>query len=255
MTFSLNFRFTVISLAIGLAAFASAPAEAASTNADVIYVPANSNPPVPAGLKVTCLEGPTVLTPSKTCPVVKYMGNTTWAYSFIDNRVSMALVTYDAGNNVVGNITKDGARYVWEAISSLPDQTVMFSGQSSQSITVNWSELIPPPQVVTVASNSNPPVPAGLKVTCMVNGTSLNPSPTCPVVKYKGITTWAYSFIDNRVSLALVSYDSHNNVIRNVTMNGTRYVWQIAINPAAGTATFTGQSNTTVSAPFVDLGP
>ena len=255
MTFSLNFRSSVIALAIGLAALSSAPAEAAPKRAVVAYVPINSNPPIPAGLKIACMKGPNDLTMSKTCPVVKYMGNTTWAYSFIDNRVSMALVTYDAQNNVVSNITKDGARYVWQAVSSLPDKTVMFSGQSNQTVTVTWAELTPPPQVVTVASNSNPPVPAGLKVTCMVNGTSLNPSPTCPVVKYMGITTWAYSFIDNRVSLALVSYDTHNNVVRNVTMNGTRYVWQIAVDRAAGTATFTGQSNTTVSASFVDLGP
>ena len=246
--------FAAISAVFALCAAPAASAPA-SQRADIEYVPANSNPPIPAGLKLTCLKGPNVLTASARCPVVKYLGYTTWAYSFIDNRVSMALVTYDAQNNVVGNITKDGARYVWDATSSLPNKTVTLSGQSNQSISVTWSELTPPPQIVTVAANSNPPVPAGLKVTCMGSGTSLNPSPTCPVIKYQGITTWAYSFIDNRVSMAFVSYDAKNRVVRNVTIDGARYVWQIVSDPAAQTVTATGQSNQSVTAPWSQLAP
>ena len=89
----------------------------------------------------------------------------------------------------------------------------------------------------------------------MANGTNLNGNPTCPVVQYMGITTWAYSFIDNRVSMALVSYDAHNNVVRNVTLDGARYVWQITVDPTAKTVTATGQSNQTVTAPWADVGP
>jgi hypothetical protein len=127
--------------AIGLLLVAPAAAQMKKPAAEIVYVPATSNPPVPAGLKVTCLTGPNVLTSSKTCPVVKYQGITTWAYAFIDNRVSMALVSYDAKNTVVRNVTHDGARYVWNAISSLPNQTVMFEGQSNQRISVPWSAL------------------------------------------------------------------------------------------------------------------
>ena len=233
----------------------SAAAPAAPNWPAVEYVPANSNPPVPAGLKVTCMTGPTTLTPSNTCPVVRYMGYTTWAYSFIDNRVSLALVTYDSKNNVVSNVTQNGTRYVWNVLSSLPNKTLMFVGQSNQSVTVPWSAILPPPQIVTVAANSNPPVPAGLKVTCTPNGNTGAPSPTCPVVQYQGITTWAYSFIDNRVALAFVSYDAKNNVVRNVTANGTRYVWQITSDPASQTITATGQSNAAVTAPWAQFGP
>ena len=238
-------------------ALGMAPAVAAAMprSPEIVYVPVSSNPPVPAGLKVTCLKGPNVLASSKTCPVVKYLGNTTWAYSFIDNRVSMALVTYDSSNNVVSNITKDGARYVWSATSSRADQSVTFAGQSNQSVSASWAELTPPPQVVSVPSNSNPPVPPGLKVTCTPNGSTGAPSPTCPVIKYQGITTWAYSFIDNRVSMAIVSYDAKNNVVRNVTLNGARYVWQMTVNPANLSVIVTGQSNQTVTVPWVDVGP
>jgi hypothetical protein len=233
----------------------SVPRHASRLDPAVVYEPVNSNPPIPAGLKVACMKGPTDLTSSKTCPVVKFRGNTTWAYSFIDNRVAMALVTYDAQNNVVRNVTQNGARYVWQILSSLDDKTVTFSGQANQNIVATWSDLMPPPQVAAVPSSSNPPVPTGLKVTCMVNGTELNGSPTCPVVQYQGITTWAYSFIDNRVSMALVSYDAKNNVVRNVTLDGARYVWQITVDPTARTVTATGQSNQTVTAPWVDVGP
>jgi hypothetical protein len=126
-----------------LAALAASPAasEAAPHFAIVKYVPANSNPPIPAGLKVTCLKGPNVLTASETCPVVIYNGVTTWAYSYIDNRVSLALVSYDANNKVVANVEKTGTRYVWNADSSMPDKAVIFFGQSDARVMVPWSAL------------------------------------------------------------------------------------------------------------------
>lgn len=130
--------------AVGLLAVAPAAAQMNMNKpaaAEIVYVPATSKPPVPAGLKVTCLTGPDVLTSSKTCPVVKYQGITTWAYAFIDNRVSMALVSYDAKNTVVRTVTHNGARYVWNALSSLPNQTVMFEGQANRRISVTWAEL------------------------------------------------------------------------------------------------------------------
>jgi len=72
---------------------------------------------------------------------VKYQGITTWAYSFIDNRVSMALVSYDAQNKVVGNVTKNGARYVWNITSSTYNKTVTFEGQAKQRVDAIWAEL------------------------------------------------------------------------------------------------------------------
>jgi hypothetical protein len=131
----------LLAAAVGLILISPAAAQSRRDEARIAYVPANSNPPVPAGLKVTCLTGPKVLTSSKTCPVVKYQGITTWAYSFIDNRVSLALVSYDASNNVVRNVTKNGTRYVWVMTSSVRTKLVTMSGQSNQTITVPWTEL------------------------------------------------------------------------------------------------------------------
>jgi hypothetical protein len=117
-----------------------APA-AAQDRARIVFVPANKPPPVPAGLKVTCLTGPNVLTSSKTCPVVVYQGITTWAFSFYDNRVAMALVSYDARNNVVRNVTKNGTRYVWNMTSGLKSRLVTVFGQSNAFFEVPWDQL------------------------------------------------------------------------------------------------------------------
>jgi hypothetical protein len=106
----------------------------------VAFVPLSSAPTPPAGLKVACFDSPTDLHMSTTCPVVQSNGNTTWAFSYIDNRVSMALVTYDAKGNVVGNVNKDGARYVWDIHVSDRSPIVFFFGQANQFVTATWDE-------------------------------------------------------------------------------------------------------------------
>lgn len=93
-----------------------------------------------AGLKVTCLIDPNVLTSSKTCPVVVHQGITTWAHSFLDNRVCMALVPYDARGNIVPNVTRDGAlRLVMEA--GVKSRLATIFGQVDQYIEVPWDRL------------------------------------------------------------------------------------------------------------------
>jgi len=126
-----------------LAFLAAAPATAQQPPdyAAVLFVPANSNPPLPPGMKVTCLRTPDNGAPSQTCPVVVYQGITTWAFSFLDNRVAMAMVSYDASNKIVRSVNHDGARYVWNMISSLHTKTVLVEGQSNANFTVNWSDL------------------------------------------------------------------------------------------------------------------
>jgi hypothetical protein len=129
--------------ALGLSAAVQDTA-AQSPVARVEFVPANSNPPVPAGLKVTCLRSSdSGAAPSTTCPVVKYLGITTWAYSYMDNRVSTALVSYDSSNKVIANVEKPGARYVFDALSSLHTKTVLFVGQNKQYVTATWAQLGP----------------------------------------------------------------------------------------------------------------
>lgn len=119
------------------------PAAAQQVHPRVEYVPATDSPPVPAGLKVTCLKVPSSGAEATTCPVVKYQDITTWAYSYSDNRVSLALVSYDRSNNVIANVEKPGARYIYTAESSDYTKTVIFFGQASQFVTAGWAELGP----------------------------------------------------------------------------------------------------------------
>jgi hypothetical protein len=127
--------------AIGFLLVSPAAAQNRQNEARIAYVPINNHPPVPAGLKVVCATNPFSVTMSKTCPVVRYQGITTWAYSFIDNSPALALVSYDAKNNMVRNVTRWGARYVWVMTSGTDTRLVTMSGQSNQTITVPWSEL------------------------------------------------------------------------------------------------------------------
>ena len=131
-----------LSLALlGLAAMPAA-AEDPRNVALIAFVAAADHPPMPAGLQLVCMPVSGQGAPnSDTCPVVKYQGITTWAYSFADNRVALALVSYDADNKVVRNVEKGGARYLFDATSSERGQTVTFVGQAEQWVTVPWSEL------------------------------------------------------------------------------------------------------------------
>jgi hypothetical protein len=65
----------------------------------------------------------------------------TWAYSYIDNRVSIALVTYDGTGKAVRTVEKPGTRYVFDALTSARTDTVIFVGQAEQYVTVPWSAV------------------------------------------------------------------------------------------------------------------
>ena len=106
------------------------------------------------------------------------------------------------------------------------------------------------PTVVNVPRESSPVPQTGLKVECLEGPNVLVPSQTCPVIKYKGYTFWAYSFVDNRVAMALVRYGSDGKMQALQYLPGARYVWKITIDPKTKTATLWGQSNATVSVPF-----
>lgn len=137
------------------AAVATAPvaatAPAASLSEPVVAFEPYKQP-ARSDLKITCLEAP-----DGVCPVVKYKGMTTWAYSFLDNRVSFELVTYnDATGAVVGSTTSNGARYVRGITVDKGKKTVTFLGQATGAVSAPWWQLAaeapPPAPVVTTAT-------------------------------------------------------------------------------------------------------
>jgi hypothetical protein len=142
-TVSLKSLLTVAGLAGALLCVAStAGAQAVPHTPQIKYEPANSNPPAPAGLNAACTKVPDDgYQASKTCPVIYYGANKTWIYSFNDNRTSFALVTYDPSGKVVQNITRDGARYVFDALSDDKGQKITIIGQGKNFIAINWSDL------------------------------------------------------------------------------------------------------------------
>ena len=132
----------------------------AQTTPQIAIVPADGHPAIPAGLKVTCTPNPNTGAPSPTCPVIPSGGVTTWAYSFVDNRVAYGIVSYDANGAVLKNATRDGARYVYKMTVDPAAKTVSVWGQSNAKVDIAWSDLptLSPGPVYTWTSSAAPPV-------------------------------------------------------------------------------------------------
>jgi hypothetical protein len=138
------------------AAGAGAPAApAASLNEPVVAFEPYKQPVGRSDLKITCLDAP-----EGVCPVVKYKGMTTWAYSFLDNRVSFELVTYnDATGAVASSTTSNGARYVRGITVDKGNKTVTFLGQATGAVSAPWWQLAaeaPPPAPVVQTAPAIP---------------------------------------------------------------------------------------------------
>lgn len=97
----------------------------------------------PDGLKVTALQGPNVLQPAPSCPVLSVGGFTLWPFSYYDNRVSFGMVMYDLEWGVLHQVEKKGARYVYKITKngSGSDGSVTFWGQADQSVTMSLDEI------------------------------------------------------------------------------------------------------------------
>jgi hypothetical protein len=109
------------------------------------------------------------------------------------------------------------------------------------------------PLVETVPSSSHPSIPSGLKEIALSDPNRLDSSSTNPIIQWNGYSYWAYSYIDNRVSLGIVAYDSNGQVVKQWEKPGTRYIYSIAVDSASKTFTFVGQSNQEVVVPWYDL--
>jgi hypothetical protein len=141
-TVALKSMLAAVGVAATLGAACVAQAQAVPHTPQIKYEPVAAHPPIPAGLNAACTKAPDDgYQASKTCPVIYYGANKTWIYSFNDNRTSFALVTYDPAGNVVQNVTRDGARYVFDALSDDKGQRITIVGQAKNYITVNWSDL------------------------------------------------------------------------------------------------------------------
>lgn len=97
--------------------------------------------PIPEGMKVTALTGPDTLDPAPACPVLAIGSFVLWPMSYIDNRVSFGMVMYNPSNTVANQQEKPGARYVYQITLNDAEQTVTFSGQANQTVTMTLDDI------------------------------------------------------------------------------------------------------------------
>ncbi len=125
-----------------LGATAAAQAQAVPNTPQVQFVPSAEVPSIPDGLQTACINAPVDGAPtSKTCPVIYYGPTKTWIFSYADNRVSFAVVTFDATGKVLRNVEVPGARYIFDVFSDDRGQKLTLVGQSKGSVVINWSDL------------------------------------------------------------------------------------------------------------------
>ncbi|HEX7139762.1 MAG TPA: hypothetical protein VF219_18060 [Vicinamibacterales bacterium] len=99
--------------------------------------------------------------------------------------------------------------------------------------------------MLSVVNFSKPPgpVPNGLKVTTLTAPNTLTMASSTPTLAIGGFIIWPMSYIDNRVSFGMVSYDPKGRVVEQLETPGARYVYKVTIDSNSGTATFWGQGD------------
>ena len=107
------------------------------------------------------------------------------------------------------------------------------------------------PSVTTAPWTAAPAHGADLKVSCTTSAGAS--SDTCPVITWGGITFWAFSYVDNRGSLAIVAYNAAGTAVGTLDRPGTRYVAQITVDAVTQTVKLQGQGAATVSATWDEL--
>ncbi|HEX3110784.1 MAG TPA: hypothetical protein VHU41_16925 [Thermoanaerobaculia bacterium] len=103
--------------------------------------------------------------------------------------------------------------------------------------------------MLSVVKLSKPPgpTPNGLKVTTLADPKTLTMASSTPTLAIGGFIIWPMSYMDNRVSFGMVSYDPKGRVVEQLETPGARYVYKVTVDKASGTATFWGQDDQKVS--------
>lgn len=125
-----------------LGAAAAAQAQATPNTPQVQFIPVGEAPSPPPGLQLACINAPVDGAPSsKSCPVIYYGAGKTWIFSYNDNRMSFAVVTYGPNGAIVRNAEAPGGRYIFDIFSDDHGQKLTLVGQSKNSVVINWSDL------------------------------------------------------------------------------------------------------------------
>lgn|GEM_PF-1009583 len=104
-------------------------------------VPVGRHPPIPGGMKIDSFFSGTNLQPAPNTPVLRWGTHTYWVADYIDNRMAMCMLAYDENNRLVKQVSKNGARYMWQMIYDVPNQRIVCTGQSNLALNFGLSEL------------------------------------------------------------------------------------------------------------------
>ncbi|GFF85987.1 hypothetical protein IFM60648_07550 [Aspergillus lentulus] len=96
-------------------------------------------------------------------PVLLWGGYIFWPLSYIDNRMSMAIVQTNATGAIIKTVEATGARYINSIQIDTANKRVAFVGQAGMVASLSWSVLPAPPsinlgQFATPVQSATPPV-------------------------------------------------------------------------------------------------
>lgn len=132
---------------------------------------------------------------------------------------------------------------------------LVFAAATAALMTAFAAEAADTPNVAYVPRQPPPPnVPADMNVTCANKPEFTALADKCPVIRYQGMTTWIFSYKDNRWSMALVTYDPNYRIVRNVEHKGARYIVNATVSAKTQQITLVGQDYKTVTLPWSDFG-
>ena len=97
-------------------------------------------------------------------------------------------------------------------------------------------------------------IPIGLKKACRQGPDEYaRPSDTCPIIHANGMNFWPLSYIDDRVGMAIVAYDSRGNIVGLIEKTGARYIGDITLDVTGQTISLKGQANNVITLKWNDL--
>ena len=104
-------------------------------------VPVNGHPPIPGGMKMDAFFSGSNLNAAPNTSVLRWGTHTYWVADYVDNRMAMCVLAYDENNQLVKQIPKNGARYMWRMVYDPANQNVICTGQSDLALKFGLSEL------------------------------------------------------------------------------------------------------------------
>jgi HSP20 family molecular chaperone IbpA len=194
--------------------------------------PSSVSPLIPAGLKLDYSGLEKI--PSLHYGVIKAR-----VFSYVDGRSSFAVVVYNENDEIITILEYPGDKAVKELDIDADKQSFVISGQSGTETVISLSEIRPFAFPANSETETEEPrikfeslslsIPPGLK------------SDYSGYLQYGAIKASVYSYIDNRVSVALVVYNKNDEIIAIDQYEGNRYVKEMRIDEDNQTLVISGQ--------------